>query len=127
MPERVAVKIISQRFCNLHQLFVSDSVYQVCGDLLATAQVNTIVRPLPDLRASDLGSSRVLHQIENRYSACSTQPGRQVLQADTDIVAKTSLSDLTTGTCDIEDVAGRDRDFVSLTVQLICFGRRARH
>src|SRR5918995_6137539 len=56
-----------------------------------------VVDPLPHLGAADLRGRRVLHQVEDGYRAASSEPGREVLHTDGDVVSEAVHGDLALG------------------------------
>ena len=52
-----------------------------------------VVQPLPQLRARDLRSRRVLHQVVDRHAAVAVQPRGEVAHADLDVVLETLARD----------------------------------
>src|SRR5579871_2318126 len=78
-----------------------------------------MVDPLPDLRSGDLSRGRILHQIEDGCSTRAAQPGLDVLEANRDVVAQASFSDLALGYAQVEQLVRVDRDLGALPIQLI--------
>ena len=63
-------------------------------DQLAILNSHAVVNPLPELHASDLGSSSVLHEIVERNAAVSANPGSGVGKASLDVLADALKSNL---------------------------------
>src|SRR5215212_11094396 len=53
-----------------------------------------VVDPLPHLGAADLRGRRVLHEVDDGNRAASGEPGREVLDADGDVVAEAVHGDV---------------------------------
>src|SRR5690242_1330865 len=52
-----------------------------------------MMNPLPDLGPGNFYGGGIFHQVVDGDATGATEPGVQVLQADTDIVAQTSFGD----------------------------------
>src|SRR5918999_5394396 len=74
------------------ELLVEDPVEQLLGDFGTVVELAVlVVEQLPHLGAGDLRGRRILHEAEDRDSPTTREPGRQVLDADADVVTKAFL------------------------------------
>ena len=62
-------------------------------DGLAITGMRTVVAPTARSGRGDLGGGGIFHQVIERHAALPAQPGLQVLDADTDVVAQALLGD----------------------------------
>src|ERR671921_649853 len=83
---------------DLLQFLVECFVEEVFRHLGAVFEdTSRVVDPLPHLGAADLRRRRVLHQVEDGYRAASSEPGREVLHTDRDVVSEAVHGDLALG------------------------------
>src|SRR5206468_6663039 len=101
------------------QLLADDQLDQVAGDPKAVVEGDVVVQPLPDLGPGDLGGCGVLHQVEDGHRAVAAEPGGQVLQGDTDVVAEARLGYRAGGLRHRQQVLRGDADLVPQPVQLV--------
>jgi hypothetical protein len=85
----------------------------VCGD--------AVLAPLPQLRARDLSSRSILHQVVDGHAADATQPALHVSETDVEVLADALLGDRA-GELGVQEILGRDLDFLTAHVELV--GRR---
>src|SRR6266404_519415 len=79
---------------HLGELFAEQLTEELDGDLAAVfEQALRRANPLPDLRARDLCSSGVFHQVEDRDGALTAEPRAEVLDAHRDVVAQARFGD----------------------------------
>src|SRR5215472_3122248 len=76
-----------------------------------------MVNPLPDLRPGDLDGGSIFHQVVDGNAAGTAQPGLQVLQTDTDVVAQACFGDLSSW--DGQEVAGCYMHIFTLPIYLV--------
>ena len=86
--------------------------------LLAALGGYTVLAPLPQLRARDLSSRGVFHQVVDRHAANATQPALHVAEADVEVLADAFLGDRAGELC-VEEILGRDLDFFAAHVELV--------
>jgi hypothetical protein len=86
--------------------------------LLAALGRDAVLAPLPQLRARDLSSRGVLHQVVDRHAADATQPALHVSETDVEVFADTLLGDCA-GELGVQEVLGGDLDFLAADVELV--------
>src|SRR5262245_43024077 len=84
------------------QLLVRDSTNVVFGEFV-------VMKPMPDLRSSDLRSRIILHEIEDRNCTCAVKPRAEVLDPDRDVVPQAVFRDLAGRGRNVEELGGVDR------------------
>src|SRR5215211_7442802 len=83
---------------DLLQFLVECFVEEVFRHLGAVFEdTSRVVDPLPHLGAADLRRRCVLHQVEDGYRAAPSEPGREVLHTDRDVVSEAVHGDLALG------------------------------
>src|SRR5207248_6513479 len=110
---------VARRGADLGQLLLLELAHQLASDVSAVIQGCTVVDPLPDLRARDLGGGGVFHQIENGCSTRASQPGLDVLDANADVAPDAGFGDLAAWHAQVEQLTAFDRDFGTLPIELI--------
>ena len=95
------------------------------GHRLARVERHAVERPLPDLRARDLGRRGVLHEVVDRGCTVAAEPRLEVLDADADVVAQALLGALARGLRHREQVVGGHRHVVAPAADLV--GGSAEH
>ncbi len=79
----------------------------------------TVVDPLPDLRARDLGGRGVLHQVVDRRGADALEPGRDVADPDGDVRAHARLGDLARRRGDVQRSAASRGHVLAQAFELV--------
>src|SRR5450759_3441377 len=81
----------------------------------------------------EISAVAALHQVEDRHRSRSPQPGREVLDADADVVSKPRLGHLAGRRGDVQQLFGRDMNVLAKLVDLVgtlteyCGERRLAH
>jgi len=118
IPRRKSLPTLFRR--NRLQLFCDESIKAVTNDL-SIDRGQAVMHALPQLRTADLRRRGILHQVVQRHTAITTQPGLDILNADTDAVAQTLLRDVARR--NLEQVRGGHLYFLTQNLKLI----RPRH
>src|SRR5204862_5460310 len=77
----------------------------------------SLMHPLPDLRAGNLRSGGVLHQVVERHAPQAAEPGLKVLNAHADVVTQTFLGNR--ALWHFEELLRRDVDIIAPPVDLV--------
>ena len=93
----------------------------VLGHGLALSGLDTVLCPLPELRPRYLGGSSVLHEEVDGHTSDTTDPGLHVTETDVEVLADTSLGDLS-GHVHVKQVVGGDVDIFTADVHLVGCG-----
>jgi len=89
--------------------------------LLAALGGDTVLAPLPQLRARNLSSRSVLHQVVDGHATNAAKPALHVAETDVEVLADTLFGDRA-GEFGVEKILGRDLNFFTAHVELV--GRR---
>src|SRR5207253_738906 len=84
-------RLLADVGADLRQLLVEQGAHEVTAHDPAVLEPDAMADPLPDLRARDLRGRGVLHEVVDAGGATSSEPERDVLEADAEVVAQTGL------------------------------------
>ena len=85
---------------------------------LAISSGNTMLSPLPQLRAGDLGSSSILHEEVDGDASDTTDPSLHVSETNVEVLADTFLGDCA-GYVHVEEVVLANLDFLATNKHLV--------
>src|SRR5262245_1997399 len=110
---------LAERLFELDKFLALDLLDERARDGSPVGETRPVSDPLPDLRARDLRSGGVLHQVIDRCGARAAQPGSNVLDADADVAAQAGLGDLPAGDGRVQQILGLGRHIRPLLAELI--------